>query len=170
MYFRLGNLRLAGFDIMLAIAVGAALATLSCWLWVYQALNDRRRLGKGDVRRDLSVTWNPVAWIVGGTGGLLVSLNIFLTSVWPWSRVHWAEEWTLVLFLAACVSLIIVAIVIAILAGSLISFLLYPLQIMALAIIHAGDWRDRLLMVLADLLILVSGALALLAASHVRLL
>jgi len=170
MYLRLGDLRVSGYNVMLAIAVFAALATLSCWLWVYQALHDRRRLGKGDIRANLSATWNPVAWLIGGGAGLLVAAHVFLTLIWPWSRLHWHEEWTLALFLAACIALGMMAVAVAVLTGALVSFILYPFQVMALAVIHAPDWRDRLLMVLADILILVSGALALLAASQVRLL
>lgn len=170
MYFHLGNLRLSGYNVMLAIAVFSALATLSCWLWVYQALHDRRRLSKGEIRANLSAAWNPVAWLVGGGAGLLVAAQVFMTLIWPWSRLHWHEEWTLALFLAACVALGAMAVAVAVLTGAFVSFVLYPFQVMALAVIHAPDWRDRLLMILADLLILVSGALTLLAASQVRLL
>jgi hypothetical protein len=164
---RLTHTRIAGFDIMLAIAVVAAVAALGCWLWVYQALLDRRR-GKSTVRMNLSAKWNPLAWLGGGSVGLFIALQVFMAELWPWSRLHWHEEMAPLLFMAACLILVAISVLVALIIGSSLSYILYPFQVMTLAVIHAGDWRDRVLMVLADVLIVVCTALAILSITQIN--
>jgi hypothetical protein len=165
----LPQVRLTGFDVMLAMGVVAA-ATLSCWLWLYQELLDSRRMWRGDVRTNLIPLWNPLAWWIGAVGGLLAAIYFFSTYILPWARLRWSQDAVPLLFLAACILVAAGAVAIAYLLRASLSYLLYPIQIMILALIHAPGWRERLLVLLANIFILTGAALALLALSQSRLL
>ena len=166
----LPNMRLSGFDPMAGIGIVAAVATLSCWLWLYKNLLDYRWLRGGQVRSHLSPSWNPVAWWVGALIGLLLSLWTFLIRVLSWFQLRWGQDWIPLLFVVVAILSITVSIGVSYAVASLLSLALYPFQVMALALIHATTWSDRLLVLLADIFIVISGALSLIALSQARFL
>lgn len=164
------GLRITGFNAEIAIGLAAAVATLSCWLWLYKDLLDSRWVRRGNVRTRMTPSWNPVTWWLGAVAGVAVALSFFLTQILPWAQLHWSQDWVPLLFLVFCILTMIGAVLIALVLGSILSLAFYPIQVMVLAFIHASGWQDRLLVLLADIFIVVGAALALFTLSQVQLL